>query len=107
MTLTLGWRTSTPIRTKATATGITLIKGRGMLMRRIEMKRNNNCMWLIAGALLAGLLVSQVAAYGQSGDSATQPVQNMIPASPSLPISFGDLIQVNVFDSPELSGSVR
>ena len=30
-----------------------------------------------------------------------------LPASPSLPISFGDLIQVSVFDSPDLSGPLR
>jgi polysaccharide export outer membrane protein len=29
------------------------------------------------------------------------------PAPPSLPISFGDMIEVQVFDSPELSGSFR
>jgi polysaccharide export outer membrane protein len=32
---------------------------------------------------------------------------NLPPAPPSLPISFGDLIEVIVFDSPELSGSLR
>ncbi len=29
------------------------------------------------------------------------------PAPPSLPISYGDLVEVSVFDSPELSGSFR
>jgi polysaccharide biosynthesis/export protein len=33
--------------------------------------------------------------------------QAQLPASPSLPISFGDLIQVSVFDSPDLSGPLR
>ena len=33
--------------------------------------------------------------------------QAQLPASPSLPISFGDLIQVSVFDSPDLSGPFR
>jgi polysaccharide export outer membrane protein len=32
---------------------------------------------------------------------------NIPPAPPSLPISFGDLIEVTVFDSPELSASLR
>jgi polysaccharide biosynthesis/export protein len=39
----------------------------------------------------------------QEGRNQVQPV----PASPSLPISFGDLIQVSVFDSPDLSGPLR
>jgi polysaccharide export outer membrane protein len=30
-----------------------------------------------------------------------------MPASPSLPISFGDLIQITVFDSPDLSTTLR
>ena len=34
-------------------------------------------------------------------------VRSVVPASPSLPISFGDLIQVNVFDNPDLSGQLR
>src|SRR3954465_7926781 len=33
--------------------------------------------------------------------------QAPLPASPSLPISFGDLIQVSVFDNPDLSGPLR
>jgi len=44
----------------------------------------------------------------QTGETAPgTPARNMPPAPPSLPISFGDLIQVTVFDSPELSGSLR
>jgi polysaccharide export outer membrane protein len=62
---------------------------------------------LILGALFALLLVSPAAMLAQITDASAQARQNMIPASPSLPISFGDLIQVNVFDSPELSGSLR
>jgi polysaccharide biosynthesis/export protein len=34
-------------------------------------------------------------------------VHSVVPASPSLPISFGDLIQVNVFDNPDLSAPLR
>lgn len=44
----------------------------------------------------------------QAGETAPAvPARNMPPPPPSLPISFGDLIQVTVFDSPELSGSLR
>lgn len=44
----------------------------------------------------------------QAGETtAAAPARNMPPPPPSLPISFGDLIQVTVFDSPELSGSLR
>jgi polysaccharide biosynthesis/export protein len=39
--------------------------------------------------------------------SPAAPRQAMPPAPPSLPISFGDLIEVTVFDSPELSGPLR
>ena len=42
-----------------------------------------------------------------SETGATTPTRNMPPPPPSLPISFGDLIQVTVFDSPELSGAMR
>src|SRR5579863_955304 len=62
---------------------------------------------LIVGALFALLLVSPAAMLAQITDASAQARHNMIPASPSLPISFGDLIQVNVFDSPELSASLR
>ena len=44
----------------------------------------------------------------QAGETTpAAPARNMPPPPPSLPISFGDLIQVTVFDSPELSGSLR
>jgi polysaccharide export outer membrane protein len=43
----------------------------------------------------------------QVPDQSTHGMGNPVPASPSLPISFGDLIQVNVFDNPDLSGSFR
>lgn len=62
---------------------------------------------LIVGALFALLLVSPTAMLAQITDASAQARHNMIPASPSLPISFGDLIQVDVFDSPELSASLR
>jgi polysaccharide export outer membrane protein len=62
---------------------------------------------VIAGALFALLLVSPSAMLAQVSDTPAQATRKMIPASPSLPISFGDLIQVDVFDSPELSASLR
>jgi polysaccharide export outer membrane protein len=43
----------------------------------------------------------------QVPDKSTNGTQSPVPVSPSLPISFGDLIQVNVFDNPDLSGSFR
>jgi polysaccharide biosynthesis/export protein len=71
------------------------------IQKRIEL------ICVIAGALFAFLLVSPPAMLAQVNDAPAQATRNMIPASPSLPISFGDLIQVNVFDSPELSASLR
>lgn len=54
-------------------------------------------------ALVCGPTFSQ-----QPGEPATDaPTRNMPPPPPSLPISFGDLIQVTVFDSAELSGALR
>ena len=54
-------------------------------------------------ALACGPTFSQ-----QPGETATNaPTRNMPPPPPSLPISFGDLIQVTVFDSAELSGDLR
>ncbi len=55
------------------------------------------------------VLISIPCAYAQSvGSNANPPsTLNFPPAPPSLPISYGDLIDVSVFDSPELSGSLR
>jgi len=66
---------------------------------------------VVAGAvLLASVLAFVHPAVGaqQAGETAPNaPTRNMPPPPPSLPISFGDLIQVTVFDSPELSGALR
>ncbi len=66
---------------------------------------------LAAGTgLFALLMTSQPAPMlaQQAGETvANAPVRNMPPPPPYLPISFGDLIQVTVFDSPELSGALR
>jgi polysaccharide biosynthesis/export protein len=78
-----------------------------MLMGLTAIRRSAERLCLIAGAVLACLLVSPAPMRSQAGDAYAQATRNMIPASPSLPISFGDLIQVNVFDSPELSAALR
>jgi polysaccharide export outer membrane protein len=75
--------------------------------RTVIPKSGERVIRLIAGALVVLLLVSPAAMLAQVSDASAQATRNMIPASPSLPISFGDLIQVNVFDSPELSGALR
>jgi polysaccharide biosynthesis/export protein len=54
--------------------------------------------------LLASAAVSAQVTGGVPQDSHNQ---MPLPASPSLPISFGDLIQISVFDSPDLSGPLR
>jgi len=51
--------------------------------------------------------LSSAAMLAQVPDQSARSTRNPAPASPSLPISFGDLIQVNVFDNPDLSGSFR
>jgi polysaccharide biosynthesis/export protein len=71
------------------------------------IKRSGERICLMAGVIVSLLLASPALMPAQVTDASAQPKRNMIPASPSLPISFGDLIQVNVFDSPELSGSLR
>ena len=75
------------------------------------MKMSCKRLVLATGAgLLALLFVFPLAPLlaQQAGESAPNaPVRNPPPPPPSLPISFGDLIQVTVFDSPELSGALR
>jgi len=66
-------------------------------------KRNR----FIAWGIFALLMTSPAAMLAQAPDSSAQGSRKMVPASPSLPISFGDLIQVNVFDNPDLSASLR
>ncbi len=79
-----------------------------MLMGLSAIRKSGEGLRLIAGgAVFAFLLVSPAPMHSQAGDTHAQATRNMIPASPSLPISFGDLIQVNVFDSPELSAALR
>lgn len=69
-------------------------------------KTRNRLMGAIVWCVCAVLLTS-AAMLAQAPDSVTRGTRSTAPASPSLPISFGDLIQVNVFDSPDLSTSLR
>ena len=78
-----------------------------MLMGLIAINQSGRRLCLIAGALFAVLPLSPAAMLAQVSDASAQGARKMLPASPSLPISFGDLIQVDVFDSPELSTSLR
>ena len=66
--------------------------------------------WLAAATCcFSAMLLASAAAPAQVAATTLQDSRNQmpLPASPSLPISFGDLIQVNVFDSPDLSGPLR
>src|SRR5438045_8455887 len=69
------------------------------------------CQVLVARASLLTLLFAFLPALifaQQAGESAANaPTRNMPPPPPSLPISFGDLIQVTVFGAPALSNSLR
>lgn len=56
---------------------------------------------------LSSILLTSTVTLAQAPSAAPNGAHGQLPASPSLPISFGDLIQVNVFDSPDLSGSIR
>jgi polysaccharide export outer membrane protein len=76
-------------------------------MGQTAIKISGERICLIAGTVFAFLLVSPAAMLSQASDASAQATRNMIPAAPSLPISYGDLIQVNVFDSVELSGPLR
>jgi polysaccharide export outer membrane protein len=59
---------------------------------------------LVLALMLGGSPARLVAQ--QAGEQASGTTR-LPPAPPSLPISYGDLIQITVFDSPELSGSFR
>jgi polysaccharide export outer membrane protein len=53
------------------------------------------------------ILMSSAAILAQALDAPSREPHNSVPPPASLRISFGDLIQVNVFDSPDLSTSLR
>jgi polysaccharide biosynthesis/export protein len=73
----------------------------------MSCKRHILAAWAVLFAVL--MACQSVAMFAQqAGETApAAPARNMPPPPPSLPISFGDLIQVTVFDSPELSGALR
>jgi len=77
---------------------------RTTMNRRFEFRPPSALVTIVT--LLLGLvpapMLSQQAVQAPTGTTRTMP-----PAPPSLPISYGDLIQVTVFDSPELSGDLR
>src|SRR5579863_3144438 len=58
-------------------------------------------------ALPAALSQAQGTGSQQMATPASPPASRNAAAPPSLPISFGDLIQITVFDSPDLSESLR
>ena len=66
--------------------------------------------FLISTGAVFALLVAYLPASGCAQATNPAPAQStrpMVPAPPSLPISFGDLIQVTVFGSAELSAPLR
>ena len=82
----------------------------GLLMARIATRTRCKRSLMAYGAVFALLLAccpACVLSQAAANPPSTQPTRTMVPAPPSLPISFGDLIQVTVFDSPELSGPLR
>jgi polysaccharide biosynthesis/export protein len=80
-------------------------KDRGLLMAT-AMTSPNKRIRAVAWYPCIILLIS-TALLAQVPDQSAHGMHNPAPASPSLPISFGDLIQVSVFDNPDLSGSFR
>jgi len=74
----------------------------------IVIKKRNRLIGA-AACCLCGMLLDLGPIPAQVPGTASQDSRNQmpLPASPALPISFGDLVQVSVFDSPDLSGPVR
>ena len=58
-------------------------------------------------ALVVVIAVTDMHAQAVSPQTTSSSTVNLPPAPPSLPISYGDLIEVTVFDTAELSGSLR
>ena len=78
-----------------------------MPMALTATRIGSNTMRWIAATAFTLLLAAPAVILGQVSDASAQSARNIVPAAPSLPISFGDLLQVTVFDSPELSGALR
>ena len=72
-----------------------------------ETKTRNKISRTVACCWCAMLLVSVPVSAQAAGPAQDGRSQMPLPASPSLPISFGDLIQVSVFDNADLSGPLR
>jgi len=74
------------------------------MTKRFELQLPSALVTILA--LVLGL--APVAMHSQqTGEQAPPGATRTMPPPPSLPISYGDLIQVTVFDSPELSGALR
>src|SRR6202161_3517749 len=79
-------------------------------MAKDQIKRKNRGGSMIVRfmcALLAFNLVASAHAQAVKPQATSSSTSSFLPAPPSLPISYGDLIDVQVFDSPELSGAFR
>jgi polysaccharide export outer membrane protein len=76
-------------------------------MALTETKTTSDLIRVTVVIIFAVLFAVPATTLAQATNASGQNMRTMLPASPSLPISFGDLIQVNVFDSPELSGPLR
>jgi polysaccharide export outer membrane protein len=68
----------------------------------MKMRRRSNMANTIAGTVLAALLL----AASSVGNAQSEPAIE-VPAAPALVIGSGDLINVSMFDAPELSGHFR
>lgn len=78
-----------------------------MVLRATKMS-NKRHLWWAGAVILLSLALQPVIGRTQAGVAAqSQTPHNIAPAPPSLPISYGDLIEVTVFDNPELSSAVR
>jgi polysaccharide biosynthesis/export protein len=74
---------------------------------KMNFRRQFLAAWVVLFALLLAFGTAPSFAQQAGQPAGNAPARNMPPPPPSLPISFGDLIQVTVFDSPELSGELR
>lgn len=79
------------------------------MVTTIEKAASKGPMRIKLLCLILFSLTSLGLACAQSSVSGTaaSPRQSLPPAPPSLPISYGDLIEVTVFDSPDLTRTLR
>jgi polysaccharide export outer membrane protein len=74
------------------------------------MKRKNTrgtMLVRLMSPLMVMIAVMGMHAQAVNQQAASASTASLPPAPPSLPISYGDLIEITVFDTPELSGSLR